>query len=151
MEWFGHSDQHRLHHQWEVAEFPINKNHCIIRSLSYKIINYKVQNEFTLGCCNLLSRTDISLSTNEPFLWSHLSLELSTPDEPFPHFVFSRSYVAPSTGLQRYQFQHHWTTGRHQNLKSHELLFHRPNHLSTTEIYKTLLSCWNNSPWKTLY
>ena len=132
VEWFGHWDQHRLHHQCEVAEFLINTKHCNISSLSCKIKNYKVLNEFTLWFHNLLSRTDISGSTIESLLWSCLSIEILMPGEPFPHVVFSRSYVAPSMGLQKYQFQHHRTTGRHQNLKSRELLFHRSNHLSAT-------------------
>ena len=40
VEWFGHWDQHCLHHQCEVAEYPVNTNHCIISSLSYKIKNH---------------------------------------------------------------------------------------------------------------
>ena len=54
---------------------------------------------------------------------------------------FSRSYVSPSTGLQKIQCHHHSTIGRHQILNTSELLFHKLNHLSAIEIYKTLLTC----------
>ena len=67
-------------------------------------------------------------------------VELSMTEESVPHFVFPWSFVSPSTGLQTYQFPYLSSTGRHQIVKTIELVFHKTNPMSATEIYKALLS-----------
>ena len=128
--------EHELHLTQLVTHVPKCSN-----NISFGPILYK---------CPTIIWKSIS-STIEPFLWSRLSTELWITDEAYPHELFSRSSVAASLGLQKNQFQHHSTTCWHQNLWSAVLLFHKPNHLFATKIYKTLLTYWSKSMSKNLY
>ena len=61
-------------------------------------------------------------------------VELPMSEEAVPHFVFPWSSVAPSTGLQMYYFPYLSSNGRHQTVDTVELVFHKLNPLSRTEI-----------------
>ena len=68
-------------------------------SIAYKIKYHKVLNEFTLLFGNLLAIVELSVTTIESLIRYLLFVELSMSEELVPHFVFSWSSTAPSTGL----------------------------------------------------